>query len=41
MNQLLCIHEDSQSNENVGGVIGGQAAKVGRDEEGGRDRHQA
>ena len=41
MNKLLSIHEDSQSNEQVGGGRGGQAAQVGRDEEGGRDRHQA
>ena len=41
MNKLLSIHEDSQSDEQVGGGRGGQAAQVGRDEEGGRDRHQA
>ena len=41
MNKLLCIHEDTQSNEHVGGGRGGQAAQVRWDEEGGRDRHQA
>ena len=41
MNKFLCIHEDGEANEKVGGDIGGQVAQVGRDEQRGGDRHQA
>ena len=41
INKFLCIHEDGEAYEEIGGDIGGQVAQVGRDEQRGRDRHQA
>ena len=41
VNKLLCIHEDGEAYEEIGGDIGGQVAQVGRDEQRGGDRHQA
>ena len=39
--ELFCIHEDSEPDEDIGGDRGGQAAQVGRHEQRGRDGHQA
>ena len=41
VDKFLCIHEDGEAYEEVGGDIGGQVTQVGRDEQRGRDRHQA